>query len=425
MLPAHRAVFLATDSASPPPVLSTGEALAREAPLLRRHSADASRNDPLLRNALSTLRRGLTANPTPVSADASATKAFGLWARECGHTHSCGSFASIQRIVAHHLLQDGECFVQRVFTGSSYSSNGLLLAVWPKRLVDTSRGHNFTGHEYADGMWSGTWFQAETIEPGFQQYQPVFVPRDNLIWVRYVFEGDHVEGVPFFHAAIESASQLGEFAHADLVSKRVNACVAAIALVKDSLYGPRFGVGPQITDADGNQFQGINPGSLIIAQGVDDVKTIVPSAGSGIGIERYEGRVAAGTGLPREIVTGDLSAANFSTMRYAVLIAAQVVKALAVEFDPFRHRALDWFLEAELGMGRDLSGAEFEWLSRPVGVIDPLKAAEAEEVLVRLGVKSRRQVIEESGRIPEQVFAEIAAERGQFGAPEDAHDVAA
>ncbi len=425
MIPAHRAAFLANDSNSRPPVLSTGEALTSEAHMLRRYSADSFRNDPLLQNALSTLRRGLTANPTPVSANTDATKAFGRWARECGHTHSYGSFASIQRMVAHHLLQDGECFVQRVFTESSYSSNGLLLAVWPKRLVDTSRGHNFTGHEYADGMWSGTWFQAETVEPGFQHYQPVFVPRDNLIWVRYVFEGDHVEGVPFFHAAIESASQLGEFAHADLVSKRVNACVAAIALVKDSLYGPRFGVGPQITDADGNHFQGINPGSLIIAQGVDDVKTIVPSAGSGIGIERYEGRVASGAGLPREIVTGDLSAANFSTMRYAVLIAAKVVEELAVEFDPFRLRALDWFLEAEQGMGHDWYGAGFEWLSRPVGIIDPLKAAEADAVLVELGVKSRRQVIEESGRNPEQVFDEIAAERAQVDVPEDDYDAAA
>ncbi len=213
-LPHRRALafYGASTEDSAPPMLSTGEASLHEADMLRRQSADANRNDPLLSHGTGVLRRGVMANPYPFSEDAAATEAFNAWALACGHMHTHGSFASIQRMVAHTLIQDGECFVQRVWTRSSRSPNGMLLAVWPKRLVDKSRGHNFTGHEYEDGVWSGTWFQSKTIEPGFQGYEPTFVSADDLAWVRYILEGDQVEGLPRFHAAIESALQLGDLA---------------------------------------------------------------------------------------------------------------------------------------------------------------------------------------------------------------------
>ena len=398
-----------------PPSISTGEALLSESHRLRLASADAYRNDPLISNALKIIRRGLVSNPYPVSENPKATKAIARWGRECGHKHSYGSFAAIQRMVAQHLLQDGECFAQRVWTSSKHSANGLLIAVWPKRLIDKTRGHNFTGHEYDDGLWSGTWFQSNAIEPGFQAYAPIFVPRDSLAWIRYVVEGDQVDGAPRFHAAIESALQLSDWSQTALVQQRVSACLAAIGIARDSIFGPRMDLGPRITDADGNPFNELQPGTLAIAQGIDDIKSVVPSTNGSFSVERHEGRVSAGTGLTRELVAGDMSSSSFSAARHALLVRDEVTDDAAIDFDVLRERVIDWWLEAELAVGRDWGDVEFEHLARPMPSIDPVKTAKADEIDIKVGVKSRRQAIAERGRDPERVLAEVRKEREEFG----------
>lgn len=412
--PHRRAIAFhgASAARSAPPVLSTGEASLREADTLRRRSADAYRNDPLLKNSVDILRRALLANPYPVLGDQDATAAFRTWGAECGHAHSYASFAAIQRMVAHHLVQDGECFVQRVWTRSDHSSNGLLLAVWPKRLVDRSRGHNWTGHEYADGAWAGTWFQSASVEPGNQHYAPVFVPRTDLIWVRYVFEGDQVEGVPRLHASLESAFQLEKWAHTALVREQVAACLSAVVIPNDSIFGTKFNAGTKITDQDGNEYSDLQPGSIVIAHNAKDVRTISPNnTGGGFNVENHTARVAAGAGLAAELVSGSMGSASFSALRHALLVLREVAMDLAIDFDVFRERCALWWREAEALHGRDWSHAKTEWLARPAPSVDPEKSARADQVEIELGIKSRRQAISERGRDPDEVFAEVDAER--------------
>ncbi len=418
-LPHRRALafYGASTEDSAPTMLSTGEASLHEADMLRRQSADANRNDPLLSNAIGILRRGLVANPYPFSADTAASAAFTDWARSCGHVHTQGSFASIQRMVAHTLIQDGECFVQRVWTRSRRSVNGMLLAVWPKRLVDKSRGHNYTGHEYDDGVWSGTWFQSKTIEPGFQDYEPTFVSADDLIWVRHTMEGDQVEGLPRFYAALESALQLEELSQTALVQQKVAACLAAFVIAENSIWGQRLDLGPRITDAAGNTFHELQPGTLPVVHGAKDVKTLVPGTSNAFNVNKHEGRVAAGTGLPRELIASDMSGMSFSAARHALLAVAEVVAEVAIDYTPFRDQVIAWWREAEIMVGRNWSSANFEWLPKPMPSIDPVKTAKANDIEVKNKTKSKRQCIIEGGRYPDTVFSEIEEEEERFGPP--------
>jgi capsid protein len=418
LLPHRRALafYGASTERDVPPVSSTGEASLREVSVLRRRSADLVRNDPLITNALGLLRRGIVANPHPVSRSPEANKAFAAWAKACGYKHSHATFAAIQIMIAQHLVQDGEYFLQRVWTSSPWSSNGLMLAVWPVRLVDKTRGHNCTGHEYEDGVWTGTWFQGDAIEPGFQTYQPVFVPRQDLVWGRYVFEGDQVEGLPRAHASIESAQQLGEFAATSLVQQKVAACVAAMVLADDqAIWSTGVDLGTRIEDQDGNAFQDLEPGSIPIVYGAKSVHSMVPSSMAGFDVRAHNARVAAGLSMTAESISGDMGQASYSSARHAILQLDGVLWELDEFFDPARHQVVQWFLEAEALAGRDWSAEVFEWLERPQQAIDPEKTAKADEIEIRLGIKSRRQAIAERGRDPEQVFAEIRAEREEFG----------
>jgi capsid protein len=418
LLPHRRALafYGASTERDAPPMTSTGEAALREASTLRRRSADLVRNDPLITNALGLLRRGIVANPHPVSRNPKANAAFVAWAKACGYKHSHGTFAAIQIMVAHHLVQDGEYFLQRVWTSSPWSPNGLMLAVWPARLVDKSRGHNNTGHEYEDGVWSGTWFQGDAIEPGYQLYQPVFVPRRDLVWGRYVFEGDQVDGLPRAHASIEAAQQLGEFAATSLVQQKVSACVAAMVVADDqSIWSTGVEMGTRIEDQDGNAFEDLQPGSIPIVYGAKAVHSMVPSSQAAFDVRSHNARVAAGMSMTAESISGDMGQANYSSARHAMLQLDGVLWELDEYFDPAREQVLLWWREAEALACRDWSADVFEWLERPQQSIDPEKTAKADEIEIRLGIKSRRQAIAERGRDPEQVFAETRAEREEFG----------
>jgi capsid protein len=425
LIPHRRALafYGASTERDMPPASSTGEAALREAGILRRRSADLVRNDPLVTNALGQLRRGIVANPHPVSRSAEANEAFAAWAKACGHKHSHGTFAGIQIMVAHHLVQDGEFFLQRVWTSSPWNSNGLMLAVWPARLVDKTRGHNYTGHEYEDGVWTGTWFQGDSIEPGYQLYQPVFVSRRDLVWGRYVFEGDQVDGLPRAHASIESAQQLGEFAATSLVQQKVSACVAAMVVADDqAIWSTGVDMGTRIEDQDGNAFQDLQPGSIPIVYGAKAVHSMVPSSQAAFDVRSHNARVAAGMSMTAESISGDMGQASYSSARHAILQLDGVLWELDEYFDPARHQVLVWWREAEAMAGRDWSQEVFEWLERPQQSIDPEKTAKADEIEIRLGIKSRRQAIAERGRDPEQVFAETRAEREEFGNGEEVTD---
>lgn len=416
-MPHRRAMawYGASTEREAPPALSTGEAGLREAYMLRRRAADGVRNDPLIANAVGILRRGTIANPYPVSSDRDAQQAFEAWAKSCGYRHSHGTFAQVQRMIAHHLIQDGECFVQRVWTTSARSTNGMLLAVWPKRLVDTSHGHNTTGHEYEDGMWSGTWFQGDSIEPGYQGFQPVFVPARDLLWVRHVYEGDHVEGLPRGAASIESAKQLADYAVTSLMQHRVSACLAAMVIAEGSPWAIDFDAGPTITDMDGNEMVDLQPGSIPIVTGAKDVKTVTPTTAGSFDVHAHTSRVAAGYGITAEQISGDLSRTNYSSARHGFLVKEEVLEDIDMDFDPAREGILEWWREAEAMAGRDWSGAVFEWLERPQAAIDPVKTAQADQIEIALGIKTRRQAIAERGRDPEQVLEEWRQEREEFG----------
>ena len=416
-LPHRRALafYGASQQRSSIPMLSTGEASLHEIERLRRRIADGYRNDPLIANGIALLRDGLVANPDPISDDPEVTRAFAAWAADCGYLHSYGSFAAIQRMVAHHLVQDGECFVQRVWSESRWSPNGLLLAVWPKRLVARERGHNHTGHEYEHGHWAGTWFQTERIEPGHRGYKPVFVSRADLIWVRYVFEGDQVEGVPRLHASIESAHQLAEYAQIALMQGKVSACLSAIAIAEDSILGPRLRLGPRITDSEGKPVDELYPGTIPIAHGIKSIQTVTPhQMGGNFSVADQTARVAAGAGLTTEIMSGTMGGASFSAARYAQLMLQRAVNALAIGYDQFRAVGIEWWKQAESMRGRDRDAVKFEWLARPEPSIDPVKQATADKIRIAIGIMSRREAICQSGRDPDQVFREIAAEREQL-----------
>ena len=169
---------------------------------------------------------------------------------------------------------------------------------------------------------------------------------------------------------------------------------------------------------------GLEPGTMKVLPSGFDIKFSTPQQ-SNSGIEQVKlglRSVAAGLGVPEYLLTGDLSQANYSSTR-----AALIEFRARIEQSQFHVHIPQWlrpifrrWLSLEILAGRiDAPGFEADpeaWLQvefyPPAQAwIDPLKDAEGEAEAIAAGLKSRRQAVAERGYNIEVLDAEIAADK--------------
>jgi len=129
--------------------------------------------------------------------------------------------------------------------------------------------------------------------------------------------------------------------------------------------------------------------------------------------------IAAGLGIPFELLSGDLSNTNYSSAKLGLETFRRRVDALrrtVLEpklLDPVWKR----FHTLEYLAGRlDIPGylddpdaaLDVRWLWPQWASLDPSKDADAAVALVNAGIMSRVEAIAQRGRDPEEVLAEIA-----------------
>lgn len=420
----------ASQENSSPSALSSGQALRGEGHIVARRAADAYRNSPILSNAIRILRRAVLGYPRPIAtgdeerAD-DAQAAWDEWARWCGYRHNAGSLASVLMRAAHGLCQDGEVFIQRVWVNNARHRNGLLLQVWPARLLDRTRlmleGKDVVdGIEFADGLPVAAWFRARSSDPIEWRATPTRVSFDDLIWLRYAPEGDQIGGTPPTHAAIESDAQLADYAQTALTQQRVAACTAAMILAEaPALSRNLLELGTRVTDAFGHPVEELQPGTFAVVHGAKEIKTLSPDAAH-FPVEEHVARVAAGAGLTAEIVAGRLGAASYSAARHAMLLLDDVVAELreVSNWSSALVTLVNWWRGAELMAGHDWDGIQFAWLpTSRASSVDPVKTAEADRIEIELGIKSVSQAIRERYRDPAEVFRERQREQELINGP--------
>lgn len=122
--------------------------------------------------------------------------------------------------------------------------------------------------------------------------------------------------------------------------------------------------------------------------------------------------VAAGLGLTYELLTGDLSQVNYSSIRAGLIEFRRRMEALQWQLlVPGLCRPV-WrqFVAAAQAAGRLPPGEiEAEWTAPRFEAVDPLKDIQADILAVRAGVMTLKEAIARQGYEPAQVLAEIAA----------------
>ena len=324
-------------------------------------------------------------------------------------------FAGLQLAVAEHLVTDGEGLVILADT-----PDGLRLRVIPPEMLDaaTTRGLPdggaiVNGVELdARGRRVAYWILPERPESTFAPAAPpVRIDAADVLHIMRPLGAGQVRGLSWLAAAVLAASDLDGL----LDALRMGARVAALhaGFVTDA---GQLGQAP-FPDATGDIAElSLEPGTVRVLPPGHDIKFSAPSAmrdTPGFVRLNLQG-LAAALQIPEHLLSGDLSQANYSSLRAGLLPFRQrVAQIQATVLAPQLLRPV-WrrWLAGEVLAGRVDAPLDLRatWIAPPVPHLDPAKEIAAAREALDLGLTSRTALVTEAGRLPEELDAERAAD---------------
>ena len=243
-------------------------------------------------------------------------------------------------------------------------------------------------------------------------------------------------GEPALTPSIVWIDQLCDYFGAELIAAKVNACYTMFISKKD-FYGEGIpapytkGVNPSGYDADGNQVEKMEPGTILYGADGDDAK--------GIGMERpgaqfdsYTNKMLALIGrplcMPLMLITGDFSGATFMNARIAYQKAQEFWRTEQNDvLKPFMWAVWRWFIDRMVASGEltdrpDKYAVDVQCNRWPY--VDPFKEAKADEQQLKNRTINRTIICSRQGMEYEDVEAtrvkeeDNLKETGQIVEPE-------
>jgi lambda family phage portal protein len=236
-----------------------------------------------------------------------------------------------------------------------------------------------------------------------------------------------IRGEPWLTRALVKLNELDQYDDAELVRKKTAAMFAGFITrmaPEDNL------MGESAADANGVALAGMEPGTLQILEPGEDIKFSAPAdVGSSYAeFMRQQFRaVAAAMGITYEMLTGDLTQVNYSSIRAGLLEFRRRCEALqhgVIVHQLCRPIWRAWMDQAVLEGALDLPGYRKDrrayqaakWIPQGWSWVDPQKEFNAMKLAIRAGLMSRSEAISGNGYDAEDVDREIAADNARADA---------
>lgn len=342
-------------------------------------------------------------------------------------------FYGLQALVARAMFEAGECFIRfrprRV-------EDGLTVPLQIQVLEAELLPFNKTGSHNGNPLRCGIEFDriGRRVAYHFYRNHPgdtteqenrgdiVRVPASEILHIYRPQRPGQIRGVPWIAPALVKLFLLDQYDDAELDRKKVAALFAGF-ITKNAPEDNILGEGAAA--ADGSAVAGLSPGTMQVLLPGEDVKFSSPAdVGGSYEMFQYRTLLAAcaAMGIPYTNVTGDLKAANYSSIR-----------AGTVEFrrrlDQFQHATLifqmcrpiwlRWLEAAALSGALDMP--EFsknphlytpvKWIPPKWEWVDPLKDRQAEKIAQECGWKAPSDIIESEGYDIDETYERIAADQ--------------
>ncbi|RCK26784.1 portal protein [Thalassospira profundimaris] len=411
------------------PGTSADTEVAMASALLRDRMRDLVRNNPHAAKAVSVLVNniiGAGIMPRATSGDEKLDRTVNAlweqWSRRCDADGQL-DFYGLQTLICREMVEAGEVLVRRRLRRPSDGLDvPLQVQILEADFLDATKsgqgsgkGRLVQGVEF-DGIGRRTAYWLHESHPGdvFGAWQGGLqshpIPARDIVHV-YEKQRVQVRGVPWGAPVIRSLRDLDDYEVAEIVRKKTEACVTAIVFGDEET---QQGVAPAVVDADGKRIEQFEPGLIAYARGGKDIRFNQPAAVGGYAEYKRASlhTIAAGFRVPYELLTGDLSQVNYSSIRAGLVEFRRMIDAVQWQlFIPMLCQPVwDWFTQAAWAAGRIPEPVvPVEWAPPKFDAVDPLKDAMADLLSVRSGTMTLAEAIARQGRNPDAVLAEIAA----------------
>ena len=402
--------------------------IAGALPRLRDRARDLVRNNPYAAKGVNALVGNLVGGGLKArarSGDAALNdQADKLWARFAAQCDADGrtDFHGLQALVARAMVESGECIVRlRARRAEDGLAVPLQLQVLEADHLDTLRsgatasgGFIHQGIEL-DRLGRRLAYWLFPVHPGevatFRRgsLQSKRVPAESICHVFERLRPGQERGVPWFAPVIIKMRDLDEYDDAELMRKKIEACFAAFVLDADD--GETLGEVRE--DKAGPRIETFEPGMIEYLPAGKDIRFAAPASSGGYPeyMRLQLHAIAAGLGLTYELLTGDLSQVNYSSIRAGLIEFRRRMEALQWQVlipglcNPVWRR----FVEVAQAVDSLPAGSfGVEWTAPRFEAVDPLKDAKADIMSVRAGFMTLKEAIARNGYDPSDVLAEIA-----------------
>jgi lambda family phage portal protein len=390
---------------------------------VRRRASYYCRNNPWVSNAVAALVSGTVGagiKPQSQHPDAAVRAAlhrrWSAWTDEAD-ADGVTDLYGLQAVAVRAMVESGECFAQLIT-----SDTGLRV-----RLLDAEMVAADETRELGAGrrILQGVEFDANGSRVGYHVRRhrpevPMFsselarVEADGMCHLFQPVAPGQVRGISWLAPVLLRLHELDLYEDAQLVRQKVAALFAGFVLDPTGT-----AAGFEGTNLNGVLTSGMEPGTLKVLPPGMDVKFSDPAEiGDAVDFLRLQLRsVAAGLGVPEYLLTGDLSQANYSSLRAALVEFRTRLEQLQHQVVVFQLCRPVWraFVLAEVLAGRLVGDLEellaVEWITPAQPWVDPAKDASAATEQLAAGLTSRRRLVAALGWDIEALDAEIAADR--------------
>lgn len=405
--------------------LGTETALA--GPTLRARATYRAVNDAFIANAVANIVAALVGAgimPTPQHPDPETRKALAaLWAAFIDSADAEGRTDGngLQAAVALDLVIRGEAFLQ-VLDGP----DGPRLKPLPPDLVDESLTRDLgsgrfivSGIEFAaDGTRAAYWvLPARPTDVFATTGAPIRISAEEILHVFKPLGPGQVRGVSWLASVILPAAELDKLTDALTMGAQVAAMFAGFLTNQNDVSGEDpFG---------GDAQPSLEPGTLQKLAGGWDVKFAVPSQVAQVApiLKHNLRQLAAGLGIPSHLLDGDLSDANYSSLRAGLLPFRQRMEQVQYHvlvpqlLNPIwqrvvAHAVTSGKIEAP-DYESDPRAYRAEWIMPAALQVDPLKQVNSDVAELKAGLTSRRKLVAARGWSLDDLDSELAAEGWQ------------
>jgi len=424
--------------------LAQDELRAKSRDLVRRNAWAAAGIEAFVANAI-----GTGIKPQSMVQDQARREAIhSLWWDWCEQADAAGltDFYGLQALATRAMLEGGEALVRLRYRRTE---DGLPVALQIQVLeaehLPTTMNRDLPGgnviragiefdrlgrrvayHLYRSHPNDGL-LAPMSSSAGGGGMDTVRVDASEVIHLFRTLRPGQIRGEPWLTRALVKLNELDQYDDAELVRKKTAAMFAGFITrmaPEDNL------MGESAPDANGVALAGMEPGTLQILEPGEDIKFSAPAdVGSSYAeFMRQQFRaVAAAMGITYEMLTGDLTQVNYSSIRAGLLEFRRRCEALqhgVIVHQLCRPIWRAWMDQAVLEGALDLPGyrkdkrqyQSAKWIPQGWSWVDPQKEFNAMKLAIRAGLMSRSEAISGNGYDAEDVDREIAADNARADA---------